>query len=85
MEIIRKVYCEDEYLGKFKLQKIKDEYVWTYILDFSKQVRSAEIFYISKKRFDDIDGFECINSTYIDGKSKKTKLIFNIKFEEGDI
>lgn len=85
MDIIRRIYCEGEYLGRFKLQKIKDEYVWTYILNFSKRASSADKLNISKERYDNIDGYEWINSTYRVNKNERTKVVFSIKFEDGDI
>lgn len=85
MEIIRKIYYEDEYLGKFKLQKIENKYIWIYVLDWSKPESSADIFCISisKKRYDSLNGDQLIG--YRGGESKKVKLVFEVDFEEGDI
>ena len=85
MQIIRKIYYDGQYLGKFRLKKTKNKYIWVYILDFSKDARQADSFNISKERFDNIKGCEWINATYRDGESKKTKVVFSLDFEDGDI
>lgn len=81
MEIIRKLYCDSQYLGKFKLEKIGNNYIWNYVIDFTPQ--DCDRVNITEKRVLDCKH----NHTWNDcsGIDNETWVIFSVDFEEGDL